>query len=82
MDAYVKTEAFRLDYIRKDQSFFRVEFYQGLLDRLLSEAGLQNMQPGKMVILPSSFQGSPRATQQNYQVPWLSMQHLANQIYF
>ena len=37
------------------------------MDHLQSEAVLQNMQPGKMVILPSSFQGSPRAMQQNYQ---------------
>lgn len=56
MDAYVKTEASRLDYMRKNQSSLRVEFYQGLMDHLQSEAELQNMQPGKVVILPSSFQ--------------------------
>ena len=65
VDAYVKTEASRLDYIRR--SFLRVELYQGLMDHLHSEAEERNMQPGRMVILPSSFHGSPRAMQQNYQ---------------
>ena len=67
MDTHVKTEASQLDYIQKNQCYLRVEYYQGLMDHLQSEAELQNMQPGKMVILPSSFQGSPRAMQQNYQ---------------
>ena len=67
VDAYVKTEASRLDYIRRNQCSLRVELYQGLMDHLHSEAEQQNMQPGRMVILPSTFHGSPRAMQQNYQ---------------
>ena len=44
-----------------------VELYQGLMDNLHSQAAQQNLQPGRMVILPSSFHGSPRAMKQNYQ---------------
>ena len=67
VDAYVKTESSRLDYIRRNQCALRVEMYQGLMDHLYSEANRLNIQPGKMIILPSTFNGSPRAMQQNYQ---------------
>ena len=67
VDAYVRTEASRLDFIRKNQSGLRVELYQGLMDHISSQAADANLTPGKIVILPSSFQGSPRAMQQNYQ---------------
>ena len=67
VDAYVKIEASRLNYLRHNQSQLRVELYQGLMDHLHSQAAERNLTPGKMVILPSSFQGSPRAMQQNYQ---------------
>lgn len=67
VDSYVKTEAARLDFIRRKQKDLRVELYQGLMDHINSQAAQHNLTPGKMVILPSSFQGSPRAMQQNYQ---------------
>jgi hypothetical protein len=67
VDSYVKTEAGRLDFIRRRQKDLRVELYQGLMDHIHSQAEQQNLNPGKIVILPSSFQGSPRAMQQNYQ---------------
>ena len=67
VDAYVKIEASGLDYIRYNQCALRVEMYQGLMDHLYFEAAQHNLQPGRMVILPSTFQGSPRAMQQNYQ---------------
>ncbi|CAF2003345.1 unnamed protein product [Rotaria magnacalcarata] len=41
--------------------------YKGLMDHLASEAVIQGSGPGRIIILPSSFQGSPRAMQQNYQ---------------
>ena len=73
VDAYVKTEASRLDYIRRNQCSLCVELHQGLMDHLHSEAEQQNIKPGRMVMLPSSFHGSPRAMQQNYiKMPWLS----------
>jgi hypothetical protein len=41
--------------------------YTTLMDHLQSQAQQHNLPPGKVVVLPSSFQGSPRAMQQNYQ---------------
>lgn len=67
VDAYIRVESGRLYFIQQQQSLFRVELYQGLMDHIQSEANLSGLAPGKIVILPSSFQGSPRAMQQNYQ---------------
>jgi hypothetical protein len=67
VDAYVKTEANRLNYIRTNQSKLRVELYSGLVDHINSQADQAGLLPGKPVILPSSFPGSPRNMQQNYQ---------------
>ncbi|XP_053567008.1 LOW QUALITY PROTEIN: uncharacterized protein LOC128656868 [Bombina bombina] len=66
VDAYVKTEANRLNYIRQNQSNLCIEKYTGLMDYIQSEAAAQGLMPGKAVILPSSFQGSPRNMAQNY----------------
>ncbi|CAF4462084.1 unnamed protein product [Rotaria sp. Silwood2] len=67
VDAYVKTEQNRLAFHRQNQQALRVELYQGLMDHLANEAVIEELKPGRVVILPSSFQGSPRAMQQNYQ---------------
>ena len=67
VDAYVKTEGERLLYISLHQSQLRVERYQGLMDHIHNEASACGMNPGKVVILPSSFAGSPCAMQQNFQ---------------
>lgn len=67
VDAYIKTEGSRLNYLRQNQKNLRIELYQGLLDSLHCQAQNQNMRTGKLIILPSSFQGSPRHMQQNYQ---------------
>jgi hypothetical protein len=67
VDAYVKTEANRLNYIRMNQSKLRVDLYSGLVDHINSQAEQEGLLPGKPLILPSSFQGSPRNMQQNYQ---------------
>ena len=37
------------------------------MDHLQTEAAERNLAPGKIIILPSTYQGSPRAMQQNYQ---------------
>ncbi|XP_053566967.1 uncharacterized protein LOC128656828 [Bombina bombina] len=66
VDAYVKTEANRLNYIHQNQSNLCIEKYTGLMDYIQSEAAAQGLMPGKAVILPSSFQGSPRNMAQNY----------------
>jgi hypothetical protein len=67
VDAYVKIEGNRLNYIRMNQKNLRVEHYRGLMDHVHGMADNKDIKAGKMVILPSSFQGSPRAMQQNYQ---------------
>jgi hypothetical protein len=41
--------------------------YKGLMDHLANEAAVQGLKPGRIIILPSGFQGSPIAMQQNYQ---------------
>ncbi len=67
VDAYVRTETGRLQYVKDKQSKFRVEMYQGLMDHIANQAQHTNQQPGRIVILPSSFQGSPRAMRANFQ---------------
>ncbi|GFS63324.1 helitron_like_N domain-containing protein [Trichonephila inaurata madagascariensis] len=67
-DSYVKVEGNRLNFIRHNQRTLRVESYLGLADhgkcRLPKRAG---MRAGVTLSLPSSFIGSPRAMQQNFQ---------------
>ncbi|GBN93104.1 hypothetical protein AVEN_142925-1 [Araneus ventricosus] len=67
VDAYVKTEGSRLHFLRQNLEDLRIELYRGLLDALECRAYNENMRTGKLIILPSSFQGSPRHMQQNYQ---------------
>ncbi|GBL74446.1 hypothetical protein AVEN_220506-1 [Araneus ventricosus] len=67
VDAYVKTEGSRLHFLRQNQKDLRIELYRGLLDALECRAHNENIRTGKLIILPSSFQGSPRHMQQNYQ---------------
>ncbi|XP_039605701.1 uncharacterized protein LOC120526605 [Polypterus senegalus] len=55
VDAYIKTEANRLNYIRQNQPKLRVEKYSGLMDHLLNEANEAGLSPGKIYILPSVF---------------------------
>lgn len=65
VDAYIKTEGNRLNFIKMNQSKLRAETYKCLADYLQSDAG--GIYPGKAIILPSSFQGSPRNMQQHCQ---------------
>ncbi|XP_030046483.1 uncharacterized protein LOC115461068 [Microcaecilia unicolor] len=67
VDAYIKTEANRLNYIRQNQKLLRVEKYKGLMDHLASENTDPQFTPGQPFILPSTFSGSPRNMHQNYQ---------------
>ncbi|XP_074097634.1 uncharacterized protein LOC141526498 [Cotesia typhae] len=67
VDAYVKIETDKLQYIRRQQSKLRADSYQGLIDHLQSQNSGNNSNIGKIVILPSSFHGSPRNMMQHYQ---------------
>ena len=42
VDAYVKTESNRLNFVRQNQTQLRVEKYQGLMDQLQSQATASN----------------------------------------
>ncbi|XP_036144291.1 uncharacterized protein LOC118646109 [Monomorium pharaonis] len=67
VDNYVKIEKDRIDYCKENQKQLRAESYQGLVDYLQNAASDRNGHVGKMIILPSSFVGSPRNMMQNYQ---------------
>ena len=67
VDAYCKVEAGRLNYIALNQARLRADSYQGLLDYVNNGAAECNLPAGRPVILPSSFNGSPRNMHQNFQ---------------
>ena len=64
VDAYVKIEGSRLDFLRFNQEKLRVELYQGLFDFIDNQAEMYGQRVGRRVILPSTFIRSPRAMQQ------------------
>ena len=67
VDAYVKMEANRLNFIWHHQNQLRAEDYCVLHNRLENRAAARGVLAGRTVILPSSFEGSPRNMQQRYQ---------------
>ncbi|KYM96549.1 ATP-dependent DNA helicase PIF1 [Cyphomyrmex costatus] len=67
VDSYVKIEKDRINYCKNHQKELRTETYQGLKDYMQTMAKNLNGRIGKMVILPSTFIGSPRNMLQNYQ---------------
>ncbi|KAM0727891.1 hypothetical protein ACS0PU_005360 [Formica fusca] len=67
VNSYVKIEKDRINYCRDHQKELRTETYQGLRDYMQTMANNLNGRIGKMVILPSTFIGSPRNMLQNYQ---------------
>ena len=66
VDAWTKIESCRLYYIRNEQDSLRTDMYKGLMDYVHNQAANSNTVIGKMVILPSSFRGSPCAIQQYF----------------
>ena len=67
VDYYCRIEGDRLKFIRTQQAKLRVETYAGLADALFARADQEKLRVGRVVILPSSFTGSPRNMIQNYQ---------------
>ncbi|XP_044262777.1 uncharacterized protein LOC123010140 [Tribolium madens] len=67
VNAYLKIEAERISYFIHNQDRLRADEYHGLVDYLHNRAEEQNIPFGKMVILPSTFQMSPRSQMQRYQ---------------
>jgi hypothetical protein len=67
VDAYVKVEQDRLDWVRMNQKTLKAESYKVLNDYIRTTADEEGKKVGKTFILPSSFKGSPRHCQQGYQ---------------
>ncbi|KAJ8937734.1 hypothetical protein NQ318_009144 [Aromia moschata] len=71
VNAYVDIESNRLGYIRENQDRIRADQYVGLADYLhrrnLNNDGEERLALGRMIILPSSYIGSPRSQHQNFQ---------------
>jgi hypothetical protein len=67
VDAYLKIEANRLNWIKQNQKELMVDSYKGVNDFVLNHANLSNCSIGRVIILPSTFTGGPRNMQQSYQ---------------
>ncbi|XP_051158478.1 uncharacterized protein LOC127279882 [Leptopilina boulardi] len=67
VDNYVKIEKDRLKFCANNQGQLRSETYKGLIDYLYNEESKSDVHVGKMLILPSTFIGSPRNMMQQYQ---------------
>ncbi|KAJ8976679.1 hypothetical protein NQ317_004763 [Molorchus minor] len=71
VNAYINIEASRLDYIRNNQNRLRAEQYVGLADyihrQILNDDEEERAFIGRMIVLPATFIGSPRAQQQAFQ---------------
>lgn len=58
VDMYAKTETERLNFIRFNQAKLRADDYIHLRDAIATDGHAENV--GTVVILPSSYTGSPR----------------------
>jgi len=67
VDSYLQVDANNLHFLRTQQKKLRAETYKGLMDYLLTTAAAENVPVGRSIILPSSFQGSPRNMRERYQ---------------
>ncbi|GBM81613.1 hypothetical protein AVEN_82343-1 [Araneus ventricosus] len=67
VDSYVKVEGNRLNFIRHIQRKRRVESHLRLADHINALVAEVGIRPGVTLILLSSFTGSPREMQQNFQ---------------
>ncbi len=67
IDSYIKLEANRLNYYKTHQKDLRISTYQGISDYFNNSRANVSYLPGNKQILPSTFIGSPRSQNQNYQ---------------
>lgn len=65
VDQYAKIETERLRFLRFNQDTLRAELYQGVTDAIGVDAPAARV--GRRIVLPSTFQGSPRHMQQQFQ---------------
>ena len=71
---YIKLETTRLEYFRKEQSNFRREVYQGIVDSV-SSGECRGDRIGQRILLPSSFIGGPRDMKKRYMDAMALVQH-------
>ncbi|XP_065658931.1 uncharacterized protein LOC136083459 [Hydra vulgaris] len=67
VDAYVKIEGQRLGFIRNNQNKLRSEQYDVLHEHVNNLRNDHNVRPGRVVVLPSTYVGSPRALKENFE---------------
>ena len=65
VDVYVKIEGQRLAFIRNNQNKLRSEQY--VLHKHVNNLGNDHVRPGHVVVLPSTYVGSPRALKENFE---------------
>ena len=67
VDAYVKIEGQRLSFVRNNQNKLRSEQYDVLHEHVINLGNDHNVRPGRVVVLPSTYVGSPRALKENFE---------------
>ncbi|XP_065671426.1 uncharacterized protein LOC136089381 [Hydra vulgaris] len=67
VDACVKIEGQRFAFIRNTQNKLRSEQYDVLHEHVNKLGNDHNVRPGRVVILPSTYVGSPRALKENFE---------------
>lgn len=73
--AYVNIQKDNLNWCRQNQKTLRADNYNGLKKYLEDRAHSENIPLGKLIILPSTFVGSPRYMQQLYQDAMAEVRH-------
>ena len=71
VDAYAKIEGQRLAFIRNNQNKLRSEQYDVLHEHVNNLGNDHNFRPGRVIVLPSTYVGSPRALKENLKMLWL-----------
>ncbi len=66
VDQYSKVEGQRLQWVRLNQTTLRADQYKGMADAMQQD-GANSTNFGRMVVLPTTFVGSPRHMNQLYQ---------------
>ena len=66
VDAYVKIEGQRLSFIRNNQNKLRSEQYDVLHEHVINLRN-DHVRPGHVVVLPSTYVGSPSALKENFE---------------
>ena len=67
IDAYVKIEGQHLAFIRNNHNKLRSEQYDVLHEHVNNLGSDHNVRPGRVVVLPSTYVGSPRALKENFE---------------